>query len=178
MKVNSINSTLGFKGSIGKTDKGNDYEKSYSGRTVFTIMALSDYVGEAASGSYRGSGIIVNLLLACLIGFGVGSIMDKYINKTRKKDVDSFIESKKPLAKTHKGKKLGAEIGAGVGAVFSLIGLVTNAFTKNIKLKKLPLLLLAIPFTALGGMLNGLVYDLSVNKYRKKLANQPVNTQV
>lgn len=172
MQVSSVSQNIMFNGKIRKTDNGNDYESSSTGKTVLPIIAAAGNIFDAVAetkknGPAKGVGF---WLLAIGVCYGIGALLDNGINKTRKKDADKYAQTGEISKNTNKGKKIGTEIGAGIGAAVALTCYAVIASKKqqtNKAVKLLPVLF--IPLSVLPGLFYGWIYDHGVNKFRKSL---------
>lgn len=164
MQVLAINQKNSFDGKTKKTEKGNEYKSTNAAKIVLPVLSAIGLLSEKAEGRKIKLG---NAAFTLGLNIGIGFLLDNYVNKTRKSDVDIFAQTGKVKNKTHKGLGIGTAIGTGFGLIYSL-ALMAISKTKSAKL-----LLLYTPLCAVGGLLDGwLFYDLGVNKTRKQLAQK------
>lgn len=169
MKVSSVSRNLYFQGKIAKTDNGNNYEKSNTGKIALTSMALLDSFGNILIDHGQTKfGVVGDLLIATGVGLGLGWLIDHSINKKRRKDADLFAKTGKKLPIINNGKKTGTIIGAGMGGTFALISLTLNKASKESLIKTG----VELPIISLIGLCFGAIYDRGVNKFREKLATK------
>jgi len=168
MQVLAIDSRVSYGGKSPKTDKGNDYESSNIGKIIFPASTAIDFLADGLSPKRSKSESIGVFGLALALAFGVGVLFDSAINKVRKRDADKFAKTGKVRKNTNKGKVVGTEIGAGLGIAGSLFLIATKGF-KAAKNKPAVIGLGAL-FGGFAGLIYGVVYDVGINRFRKKLA--------
>lgn len=171
MQTRAVTPGLAF---CAKTENGNDYDKSNTGKVLFSTLAVFDAGGnkliEAENKKLPASKVIGTLAIAFGLGLGLGEIADLGINKIRRQDADIFAQTGKVPPKTNEGKTVGAVVFSTLGAIITGIA---NAKDSD---KKTKALMLGVGVGAvLGGLLGifcGFFYDHAVNKFRIKLADK------
>ena len=171
MQISKISPNLTFGGSIQRTDKGHEYEKTNVAKgwlTGFSVAgALLDFAVEKGTIGEK----LVHGALGVAIAFGLGALIDHWANKQRGRDADSFAETKKVPEKTHRGVSICTKIGLIIGSISTLIGygfLLSKKEAVSTARKFAPLILL--PVSVLTTLVYGLLYDVGVNKFRTQLS--------
>lgn len=172
MNIRSV-SAVNFKGKIGTTDEGNEYEKSNAGKKFCTLMMPvgSGITLASLKNVPKTPGIIAwNLTRALVIGLGIGALIDVFTNSTRRKDTDKFVEKGKKSKDTNKGKMIFGGIGLGIGALVAFgISNLNKILPQQQKISPVVVPALCV----LEWLVMGTIYDHSVNKFRAKLAQKP-----
>lgn len=163
MNVSSVNSAT-FNGRIRETEIGVKYEKSDEGKKILTATSLlAGTVGLAITKPTVKKDkidIIRTLAVFAITGLFSGTILDGFINKTRRKDANKLEIKGKITDDPNKGKK-----------ACSAIGLVLGSFCAITYKDKIgsKMAIALIPLFVINSLILGATYDHGVNKFRNKL---------
>lgn len=172
MQISKISPRVAFSGSIQRTEKGNEYEKTNVAKGWLTSLAGAGAILNLALDNKAPKEKLTQAGFSLAIFLALGSIIDHWANKQRRKDADSFAETKQVPELTNRGKLTGAKIGLGIGtvaaaAIYAILSVKKKAFSTAEKI--LPLVV--IPMATLANTFYGWFYDIGVNRFRKQLKN-------
>ena len=187
-----------FKGSMSITDNGNEYYKTNNGLKVGATLGGFDFVSNVIAAKCERSSMAAGLIGGVLIGAihtGIGAFIDHkrnqkaaeatdYIKRVGVKqavmtrnDIYLSTNNGQPYYKSNVGAKYGTAIGAGIGAIVSILPstLITAAGLGKLRSKELAatgVLLFAMltSISALGGFILGKITDYFTNKAAEKNA--------